>query len=281
MGAANNVNKSQAYALRGTNQQTDVGLLWIPPSLKVWGPPSSTGVTSFVDFREGIYARSWELLSRNASNACGIGGRLANKYWIAGKRIAAGTYTDATSGVQAATADILVLSTTTNNDGFMIGSLVPFNWVSVNVTTAETGSAPVHNIYYSTGAGATWTAFAATQAITADTGAVLTNSANWAAGEIFTCFAVPSDWVVSKGLATGFPDGYYAINVRATTASGTTGAKSGGIEIGLMEAVSVIGAGGIWEVETGDYWMPRCDGLVAMFLVSTVPNRICAEVGGR
>ena len=281
MGISNIIDASQNYGIRGTNQQTDGGLLWIPPTMKIGSPPSNLGVTTSAWIREGIVLRNWELLSRNANNACGIGGRLANRWWICGKRVAAGTFTDATATVQNLTASAAILSTTTTNDGFIIASRVPFNWVSANVTTAESGTAPVHNIYYSGGTGATWTAFAATQALTGDTGAVFTNSANWATGEVFTVFAKPSDWVLTKGMdASSVPDGYYAINIRSTTASGTTGALATGIEIGQMQAISTIGAGALWEVEKITYPMHQCDGAVAMFLVNTVPNRVYAEASG-
>lgn len=282
MGAANVINATYAAILRtggaaGTAwHQTDTGLLWVPPSMKVWSPPSDLGVSRSKNWREGVWVRRFELHNRSGGTASvGIGGRMENRHWIAGTLTSDGaTFTDRTAGYQAQTATIFGADAAAN-DGVVILSRQKFNWVSANVTTAEVdaGGAVDHTVEYSTGA--TWTTLPAGAAVTDDF--TLTNTVYTAAVKNLVMFS-PADWSLTAGNG-GTPNGYYGIRLTsAQMGAGDTAALVTGIEIGTMLLVEGLVDNGIYATEEVDYWMPYCDGLVAYFSTANAGNRVYAEV---
>lgn len=162
--------------------------------------------------------------NRSGDNAaCGIAVRLPVALWTAGQWTASGTtFTDDTTDAQDAGTGDFALGTTTNNDGFAVFCDVPFNVMSVIVSTASSGGSPVFVLSY-TLAGGTW------GTITADTAFV--HPALTATGEQLIWFAIPQDWAVSEsGHGTSVPTGKYGIRVTQSTA----GSSSGGVASYMM-----------------------------------------------
>lgn len=277
MGAANVINATYAPVVRTANwHQTDTGLLYIPPAIKLWSPPSSLNVSTSTNWREGLMVRSFELHNRSGGAASvGIGGRIANRHWIAGTLTSDGaTFTDRTSGYQSTTETIFGADADVN-DGVVILSRVKFDWVSVNVTTAEVdgGAAVDHTVQYSTGA--TWSNAGANMATTDNF--TLTNTVYTAAVKNYVMFA-PADWSVTAGNG-GTPNGYYGIHfTSAQMGAGDTAALVTGIEIGNMFVMEALADNGVWQIENVDYWMPYCDSIVAYFSTANAGNRVYAEV---
>ncbi len=281
MGAANVINATYAPVLRtggaaGTAwHQRDTGLLWVPPSMKVWSPPSAGMVSTSKNWREGIWVRRFELHNRSGGAASvGIGGRMENRHWIAGTLTSDGaTFTDRTTGYQSQTATIFGADGATN-DSVVILSRQKFDWVSVNLTTAEVdaGAAVDHTIQYSTGA--TWSNLGSGAATTDNF--TLTNTVYDASVHNLVMFS-PADWTPTSGNG-GTPDGYYGIRfTSAQMGAGDTAGIATGIEIGNMLVLEALADNGIWEQEEVDYWMPYCDGLVAYFSTANAGNRVYAE----
>ena len=284
MGAANVINATYAAVTRtggaaGTAwHQRDTGLLYVPPEIKLTSPPSSEGVTTQVRFREGLWIRNFELHNRAAATiSVGIGGRIANRHWIAGTLTSDNaTFTDRTSGYQAQTATIFG-SDADVNDGVCILSRTKFDWVSVNLTTAEVngsaGASVDHTVRYSTGA--TWTTLGANAATTDNF--TLTDTVYTAAVKNLVMFS-PADWAVTASLG-GVPNGYYGVLfTSAQAAADDTAAIVTGIEIGKMLALEGLADNGVWEVENIDYYMPEADGIVAYFSTANAGNRVYCEV---
>ena len=282
MGAANVINATYAAVTRtggaaGTAwHQRDTGLLYVPPSIKLMSQPSSAGITTVYNFREGLWIRNFELHNRSGGTiAVGIGGRIANRNWIAGTLTSDNaTFTDRTTGYQAQTATIFGADAAVN-DGVCILSRVKFDWVSVNLTTAEVdaGAAVDHTVQYSTGS--TWTTLG-TNAATTD-GFTLTNTVYDLSVHNLVMFS-PADWAVTAGLG-GVPDGYYGVLfTSAAMGAGDTAAIATGVEIGNALVIEGLADNGIWEQEHVDYWMPYVDGITAYFATANAGNRVYAEV---
>lgn len=281
--AWNIVNKTYPYQLRSTVQQTDEGLLLINPRYRVGSMGERGGVISAaVDLPiEGMIVRRGTLQQRGALGSVGIGFRWANRTWIAGQWTdAAGTpFADDTADAQdgpGATADFQ-LTTTTINDGFVIASTRPFDWVSIRVVTAEAiGVGVTHAVRYTNFAGSGWTAVDANSVYLDEfTGAIA-----YPAGELNFVWQAPSDWgrTQASGLS-GIPGGYYALNIRATDAPDTTGGVASVIEVGTMPIITEdLAALGVYEQEqatTSDQW---ADALVAFFETADGGNSVYAEV---
>lgn len=283
MGAANNINATYAANVRtggaaGTAwHQRDTGLLYVSPSIMLTSPPSAVGMTTRYAFREGLWIRRFELHNRSAATASvGIGGRLANRNWIAGTLTSDNaTFTDRSVGYQAQTATIFGADAATN-DGVCILSRVKFDWVSANITTAEVdaGAAVDHTVQYSTGA--TWTTLGANAATTDDF--TLTNTVYTAAVKNLVMFS-PADWAVTAALG-GVPNGYYGVLfTSAQMGAGDTAGLVTGIEIGQAMIAEGVADNGVWEMEEVDYWMPQADGIMAYFSgTANAGNRVYCEV---
>jgi hypothetical protein len=281
MGAANVINATYPPVLRAANtHQTDSGLLYVPPSLQILSPPSDLGVTTRYTFREGLYVRNFDLNNRSGSTASvGIGGRIANRHWIGGRLSADGaTFTDLTSSMQSSTLTATLQVTGANQTGFIIGCKFPFDWVSVNITMAETdddsGGEINHTVQYSNAAGTGWTNLGVNAALT--DGFTLTGTP-YAAAATNLVVMKPSDW--GKWTSTVLPKDYYYLRFTSVGREASdVAAVATGIEIGQLLALESVADNGIWEMETVDFWMPTADGIVAYFSVANAGNRVYAEV---
>lgn len=277
--AWNIVNASYPQVLRGILQQTLEGLPYVAPEYTSPGAAANSPVERMV----GLAIRRFELhnLSGGAANV-GVGFRWANRYWIAGQHVSAtNTFTDDTTDAQdlpAATADF-PLMTTTAGDGFIIASPRKFSWVSLRIETADVGASADVTARYSNFAGTGWTAAGAdaSYAVAATNGIVKAAGTNYTdATERVFVWIPPNDWGKSVGLATGLPDGLYALSFQTDVA--TTAAEASVIEVGSMVAVKALADNGIYENESSSFYDPYGDALVAFFSVTGVDNRVYAEV---
>ncbi len=197
----------------------------------------------------------------------GIGGRLPVDLWTAGQLTAGGVYTDDITDAQDAGASDFALTTTTNNDGFAIFSLIPFSIASIVVGTAAAGGSPAWDLAY-TLAGGTW--------------GTITNAyvspLFTATGEQLIWFEPPTDWAPAEaGHGTGVPVGSYGIRCRATTAPNATAGLATNIVLGRMllstESVddnSVLNNIGGVELALP----PQCDAICAAISTANAQNRV-------
>jgi len=282
---ANVINKSHPVILRAAgHHQTDTGLFWVPPQF--WSRFSQDSPLAVQ--REGIGINRFEIENQTAGNASvGVGFRLHNRHWRMGRLSADGaTYTDLTATAQSPTATVTLQATGADQTGFAIGCLVPFDWASVNITTAETdndgGNEIDHDVYYSIGAG--WSA-----ALGAVAGSVATtndfyclnSAALWTAVVKNFVWRRPTAWTVSAALG-GLPDGYYWLRFTSADREALdVAAIATGIEIGTLASIRQLATMGIWEQEIVDFWEPKADGLVGYFSVANGGNRIYTEVESR
>src|SRR5574341_1311961 len=128
MGAANVINATYPNLLRAAaDHQANplTGFLYLPPAIRIASPPSSVGAVTYTDFREGLVVRRFEAHNRSGGVASvGVGGRIANRHWIAGTLTSENaTFTDRTTGYQSRTATIFGADGATN-DGVCILSRV-------------------------------------------------------------------------------------------------------------------------------------------------------------
>lgn len=149
-----------------------------------------------------------------ASNFVGIGFKVDNSRWKAGQWDDSETasYIEDTTDAQDVGANDFALTTTTNNDGFVIQSLDKFGIVALQVGTAQAGS-PVYEYTYWNGS--SWTALTTIEVPT-----------SYTVAEHTIAFFAPTDWAALAAadapVATdGLTAGYYAIRLRATTAPST------------------------------------------------------------
>lgn len=205
----------------------------------------------------------------------GWGGRLPTDsiLWKAGQYTASGTvYTDDTTDAQSAAATDFPLTTTTNNDGFIVMAQVPFNILSIIVSATVATGAPVYDVAYSI-AGGTWTTLTLANLLVAPAYA--------AAGESLLWFESPGDWAVSEaGHATGIPTGYYAIRARATTAPTIAPIATQiipGIMLDSMKAVADSGVAS-WDYGSSERAIPAvCDALAIAISVASDQTHVSAN----
>lgn len=139
-----------------------------------------------------------------------IGYKHANSMWKAGQWVnATTTFTDDTTDAQSAATGDFPLTTTTVNDGFIIGSNVKFNLIGITVSTAQAG-APVYAYEYWNGSA--YVALAA--------GSIKESPASFTAADQFIIFMPPHDWA-KGGSGTGVDQTRFNIRMRATTAPTT------------------------------------------------------------
>lgn len=274
--AYNLVRKNHPDVLRRAgHHQTDTGLLWVPPGMRHRFASGSAYTTE----RNGLIVKRFELSNRSGNVASvGIGFRLQNRYWNMGRFSSDGTtFTNLTSSAQS-TGTVTLQVTGADQTGFILGGLVPFDWVSVNITTAETdaggATVPDHVVQYSNAAGDGWTALGANAATT--DGFTLTNTVYAAAATNFVWHA-PSDW--GAWTSTVLPLDYYYVRFdSAQREASDVAAIATGIEIGTMLSIEALADNGIWEMEHVDLWEPKGDGLVGYFSTANAGNRLYAEV---
>jgi hypothetical protein len=255
------------------HHQTDKGLLWIPPSYaQRFGQDQA-----FVSQRKGIEVTDFTLHNRSGA-ACnvGIGFRLHNSVWRGG-RYDGTTFTDLTSTMQAQSAATLqVGGAGADNTGFVILSRVKFDWVSVNITTAETDAGgaqvPDHAVTYSL-ASAAWGTMATTTAFVDDF--TLTNTVYTAACKNLVW--PKADLWVPTDTHTGLGKDYYALYfTSAHREANDVAAICTGVEIGTMFATDSLGDNGEFS-KTGHYFNEHADGVVAYFGTAAAANRVYAE----
>jgi hypothetical protein len=275
-----NVNASQAVILRlggaaGTaHHQTDTGLHLVAPKMWVRNYQGA----ALTNAMSGGMLESFEVQNRSGSTAaCGVGFRIANRFWIGGRLSANGdTYTDLTSSFQAQTAATLQVAGA-NQTGFVIGCQVPFDWASINITTAESnaGGSTVadHKVYYSNTAGSDWveiTAGAYTDDLT------LSNTVYTAAVKDFVW---PHSNAWGKWTSTILPTGYYYLRfTSAHREASDDAAVATGIEIGVMAAIESVEDNDVYANDLIHYACPEADGLVAYFQTANAGNSVKAWV---
>lgn len=273
------LNKSYPDILRSTNQQTNAALLWQPPGYEHITVSRETGATSKFTSQEGIAIRRFELHNRSGGVAsCGIGFRLQNRFWKAGQFTSGGVYTDDTADAQSTTTNDVVLTSVTNG-GFVVVAAIPFDWFSVNITTAEVdaggATVPDHSVLYSNSAGTGWTALGVNAAFT--DGFTLVNTVYTAAVHEFV-WQKPADWGAIVAIDT-LPVGWYAIQVNTAHAeAGDTVALAKAIEVGTMIVVEAVADNGLYANDWTTFHEERADGLVAYFSTANAGNRVYAEV---
>lgn len=274
----NRVNQNYPNILRlggaaGTaHHQTDKGLLWIPPSYaQRYGPDAA-----FVSQRKGIEIRRFAVHNRSAA-ACnaGIGFRLHNSVWRGG-RYDGTTFTDLTSTMQAQSATTLQVAGA-DQTGFVILSRVKFDWVSVNITTAETdndsGGENDHGVNYSLAGGA-WGTMATTTAFVNDFTQINTV---WTAAVKNLVWPKADLWAKTD-THTGLGKDYYAMHfTSAQREANDVAAICTGIEIGTMLATDSLADNGEFTA-TSHYFNEDADAVVAFFGTASAQNRVYAEV---
>ena len=273
----NSITRAHPFRLLGTTPQATTGNLYTAPSIRQHAPGNTT--TALL---EGLNIASFEIQNRSGSTvSTGIGGKLPNRLWIAGQWVDADAtpYTDDTTDAQDTGAGDFVLETLTNSDGFVIASLEPFNAVSLDIGTASDGGV-VRALRYTNSTGDGWINLT-NPFIHDGASTTLAVTGTTIANESLIVFDVPTDWgQVATGGLSGIPAGYYALNVRATTAP-TTAAIADSLAICRLYFLQE----GVTDNTTvfRDYAgkvrrMPFCTGLVALFGTADPQNHVTAEV---
>ena len=274
------------YKLRGVDQSApgiNTGLLWSPPTSKI--PNVGLPATAAVETRHGgIRLGMASLHNRSGGVAVvGIGGRIPGYLWLAGQWTeGTTTFTDDTTDAQDAGATDFPLETTTADSGYVILCRIPFNAISIDVGTASVDAVSVaREVRYNIGD--TWQAAPANlflQDNSATNYAITTTPAT----ESVIVWEPWVDWtqtLTDGGLGTNIPKGYYAINVRATDAPGTTAGVADALSIyRLYFLTEAVADNGVYEVApVGEHKLPvECDALVAFFSVANAGNRVLCQV---
>lgn len=223
--------------IRGTYQQTDNGLVALNSLL-------SGRTNSDVPQRvQGVQINYCRMHNRSGNAAImGFGVRLPNRLWQAGL-VDDGVFTDDTADLQDLdTNDFAMAVDADNNTGFAILSFVPFNVISINVTTQDAGT-QTGVLKYSKGTGST---------LGTITNPYAGPPAQWASGENVIAFEPPIDWAKTDGTElTGVPSGMYLLVVEETTAAATAALAKAG-EIFYMPVIQeAVADNGILEVQLG------------------------------
>lgn len=291
--AFESVEVAYPFRLRGAgNSQNDIGLIWQPPSYRATSRGANPNSSSTLRI-PGLGVGSFSMQNRSGSTAVlGLGVRIPNHMWVAGQWTnAAGTpYAADTTDAQSDGGADFALETTTANDGFVVASQVPFNAISVDVSTASVGS-PVRAVRYTDPEGDAWIDFA-NLLIQDGASTNLSVSGTTDANEYVIVWQVPTNWgrVQAAGLS-GIPRDLYAINVRATTAP-TTAAVADSLSIyRLYFTTEGITDNSILTQDFGakDFEMARNpstgelygDALVALFGTANNQNLVNVQVRGR
>jgi len=270
---ANQITAGYPRILRSTLQQTNEGLIYVPPTLQI---PNTAG-TGQSAHRHGLRIQSFELHNRAAAAiSVGIGFRIANKFWRVGTYDGT-TFTEDTADAQDIGAGDFALGVDETTDSFVVLSTIKHSWVSINVGTAEVdaGAAVDHTVEYTNFAGTGWTVVG-TGASYADQ-FTLTNTVIDTGAREFV-WAPPDNWGKITGL-TGLPNGYYGWRITtAQNGAGDTAALGNAMEIGYMLPVEAVADNGTYEGEDINFWMPEADAVVAFFSTANAGNRVYVEV---
>ena len=286
------------FRLVGQEPQGDGGLLWRPPSYRATGRGGSNNATLRVP---GCAIGYFSIHNRaSAAAVLGLGVRIPNALWRAGQwTVGNTTYADDTTDAQTVDSGTpkFALETTTNDDGHIIFSRVPFNAISYRIGTASVvGTSMTHAFAYSDPEGDAWVADSnvfVTGFITTALAATTTS-----ATEALHIFAPPTDWgrTTTAGaatLATGAPVGYYGYRITADDAPDTTAAVADSLAIyRLFFLTEAVADNGTLSQDFGakDFEMARDpstgelygDALVALCsVVTNLQNRVTVLVRGR
>lgn len=275
----NVVTKNQDVILRGTAQQQTTKAA----RSMLYEGPGGTEATP----QTGLEIKDWALQNRTGGAiAVGVGFRYANHYWWAADwddNSASPTITRV-AGYQSRTATELFATITTpaNEDGLLIVCKKPFNWVSVNVTTASVDATnPAADFDYWDGD--SWVTASAGQAIV---DSLTVSGSELTQAEHILAWYPPHDWhpVVDSPAdilnnPTGgnrVPAGWYALLWRWGTIADTTQPQFTGIEIGSMQfSGEELADNGIWKPEQTDPYQELIgDGVVAMFETAAAGNMV-------
>jgi len=258
---------TQPNILRGTNVQTTDNLVYVPPNETLVYRGGGTTQAPVTRIQKGISIRAFELNNRSASTiSSGMGFRIANRYWFAGTYNGT-TYTDDTADAQSTTANSFIMGEDAANIDVVFFSYVPFDWLAINIGTAEVdaGAAVDHTVTYSNSAGTGWTTM---NAAMPHSDTFTRTNAVWPAGANQLVWARPGDWGKITSI-TGLDRFIGMYGLRLTTAQigvGDTAALASGIEIGTMpilaEGVTTLT---VYAGEDLTISEPLADGIVAYF----------------
>ncbi len=276
-----NVNTSQAVVLRlggaaGTaHHTTRLGLLWAPPQMNTRFESGA----ALTDVWEGGILHKFEIQNRSGSAAnVGMGFRLANRIWIAGRLSDDGaTFTDLTSTLQKQSPATLQV-TGADQEGFVFGCKIPFDALSVNLTTAETNdggaTVPDHTVYYSNLAGSDWTAVTSAQTFTDNF--TLSNTVLTAAVKDFV-WQHPNSW--GAWTSTVLPTGYYYLRVKsAHREANDVAAIATGAELYSGLWMEALADGEIYADDAAAFWCEYATGLVGYASTADAGNTFKAYV---
>jgi len=282
----NVIRVTQDVQCRGVDQQVGDELL-AQGAAMLLSPQSvpATAASRGTVHRGSMMIVNYALQNRVGSAVnMGLGFRWRNEFWRAGQwddsEGAASFILDDVDAKDTGTAGDFALQTTTNNDGFVISAYDPFDWVSINVSTATAGDAGSDSVVqYSNAAGTGWVALDAATPFT-DEFTYTNVAAGFPTGELLFVWRPPQDWgrvTIADATMGGVPLGMYALQVRATDA-GTTAALASAIEVGSMPVlVDNVQDNQIISEEVCRIWDPRGNAIVAYFSTAAPGNSVKAE----
>jgi hypothetical protein len=221
-------------------------------------------------------AKKMRMENRSGSAAViGWGGRLPNDstLWKAGQWVdASTTFVDDTTDAQDTGTGDFALTTTTNDDGFIVLCQIPFNILSILLSQVTTG-APVYEVSYSI-AGGTWTALTLANLLVAPDFATTT-------GEKVIWWEKPGDWAVTEaGHGTDIPTGYYGLLVKATTAPSQAALATQMVPGVIVDSAKNVASNGYieWDYSPGEKEIPpQCDALACAFSVAADQNYVSGQ----
>lgn len=142
---------------------------------------------------------------------------------------------DDTTDAQDAGTDDVALFTTTNNDGFVVGSSAKFNNVNLVISTAEVGSPTYEYTYWD---GSAWSTLT-----------LIETPDYTAAAEDSITFAAPINWAKGGDTNDGADSDKYYIRVRATTAPLTAPLATTVKAVNLVEIIPTLSTGALLNKE--------------------------------
>jgi hypothetical protein len=227
--------------------------LWLgQPATVQNGIPASAGIAtpvsaSILSAPGLVMSRSsvtfLEVQNRGASaTPAAIVGFMKDQFWIAGQWTdASTTFVDTTINAQAGVSNGFVLETTTQNDGFIVGAMYPFGAISLDVTTAGSGTTTSHTIEYWNGTA--WVGIVAAGMLVD----VARTSADWAAGEDLILFTPPGPWA-KGGSGTDVPQTTYNIRIKRTNVTQATAALARRVYVGaVLFSVDQLATNGVYS----------------------------------
>ena len=216
--------------------------LWLGTPRTAFNVPPLTAGADVGDVETGTFLRAlsnrqmrlWggQITNAATASAAGYVALLPDQMNVVGTWThATTTFADQSAATFTTGADLITIFTTTNNDGFIVGSLVPINVIGLEVTTTGGTAGTMDYAYWgqpTTGivGSAAWQ--------TVSTNLLSTLAAN-AAGEKLLVLNVPPRLMTATTASsfTGTIAGYYYLRVRATTAPTGTVTKSSHIYAGV------------------------------------------------